>query len=336
MLADSSCIRSETCPIGATRWMSERFESHVRHDRRRWFLSIEPGFRFERLPCRFTVLHFSRVSLCGRTVVVDAMTAPLGLLSRITIFPIKSFPGVDVDACRILPSGALEWDRRLALIDAAGDFVNAKSSTQLHQFQATFDLSVPSVGLSVSGHRGSREFHLDDDLESLGDYLSCLLNQTVRVAEDVTSGFPDDLEAGGPTIIAMATLQEIAALFGTIPLDEMRRRFRTNLEISSVPSFWEDSLYGEVDAAPVPFQIGRVTLGGVRPCRRCAVPGRNPETAEVSQAFAKVLAMFRKVKLPPGTPGSHFIDYYRLATNTVLIDAGDDSILRVGDPVRLM
>jgi uncharacterized protein len=258
----------------------------------------------------------------------------LGLLSRITLHPIKSLPGVDVDQCRILPSGALEWDRRFALLGSEDQFVTAKSTSDLHQILASFDLSIPSVQIVLAGHRGSREFHLEHDLESLGDYLSCMLNRPIRIEQNSAAGFPDDTEAAGPTVISTATLQEIGGLFATIPLDEMRRRFRTNLEISSVPAFWEDCLYGELDAQPVPFQIGDVTLGGVRPCRRCAVPGRHPETGEVSQAFAKVLAMFRKIKLSPNIATTHFFDYYRLATNTVLLDAGPEGVLRVGDPIR--
>ncbi|MFM7034641.1 MAG: MOSC N-terminal beta barrel domain-containing protein [Planctomycetia bacterium] len=38
-------------------------------------------------------------------------------LDRITIYPVKSLDGVDVEECRVLPSGALENDRRWRLVD---------------------------------------------------------------------------------------------------------------------------------------------------------------------------------------------------------------------------
>jgi uncharacterized protein YcbX len=46
-------------------------------------------------------------------------------LDRITIFPVKSLDGVDVEGATVLPSGAVEHDRRWRLVDAQGGVVNA-------------------------------------------------------------------------------------------------------------------------------------------------------------------------------------------------------------------
>ncbi|NDC55027.1 MAG: molybdenum cofactor biosysynthesis protein, partial [Planctomycetia bacterium] len=47
-------------------------------------------------------------------------------LDRITLYPVKSLDGIDVETARVLPSGALEHDRRWRLVDLDGRVVNAK------------------------------------------------------------------------------------------------------------------------------------------------------------------------------------------------------------------
>lgn len=258
---------------------------------------------------------------------------PTGVVSRINLFPIKSLPGVDVQSCRVLPTGALEWDRRLALQDESGKLITAKECDRLHDFIAGYDLSVPAVSLSTSASRTPRRFHLLDDRDSLGDFLSCLLNQHVAVVEDTATGFPDDAESGGPTIIARATLKALTALF-PLSTDDLRERFRTNIEVDGVPAFWEDVLY-DGSAEPAQFSINGVVFGGTHSCARCRVPARDPRTGEETQAFRKVLAMFRKETIPEWVPRELFDHYYRLATNTVLIDPGPQGTIRVGDRIRI-
>ena len=46
-------------------------------------------------------------------------------LERITVYPIKSLDGVVLESCRVLAGGALEHDRRYALVDAEGVFAYA-------------------------------------------------------------------------------------------------------------------------------------------------------------------------------------------------------------------
>jgi len=62
-------------------------------------------------------------------------------LDRITIFPVKSLDGMDVDEARVLPSGGLEHDRRWQLVDMEGRVVNAKRTPRCHAIRAEFDLA---------------------------------------------------------------------------------------------------------------------------------------------------------------------------------------------------
>jgi uncharacterized protein YcbX len=257
-----------------------------------------------------------------------------GTISRINVYPIKSFPGVAVSSSHVLDSGAVKWDRRLALVEPSGEFVNLKRMPELHEIRADFDLAVPSVRIWTGHSVTARTFHLDDDRESLGDYLTCLLNCQVGVVDDPRSGFPDGTDAGGPTIVSAATLQTVADLFPEMSIEQARWRFRTNIEVEGVPAFWEDRLFAG-KRKQLPFQIGGVTFGGVKPCQRCSVPSRHPVTGERIQAFATIYAALRKAMFPAWTNLKRFDHYYRLATNTVLLDQGDEGVIRTGDSITL-
>lgn len=257
-----------------------------------------------------------------------------GELSRIVIYPIKSLPGAVVPEARVLPSGALDWDRRLAIEDSAGELLTAKRTTELHRFRVSYRLDVPSIQISGDGG-GARTFHLTDELDALSDYLTCALGTEARVIENRETGFPDDEESNGPTVISHATLKRVRGLFQGLQLEEIRRRFRTNLEVNGVPEFWEDRLYGD-DDVPIPFQVGSVCFGGTNPCARCVVPTRVPDTGVETPMFARLFTMFREETLPSWAARRRFTHFYRLATNTILIGTGSgDGMIRVGDPVAL-
>lgn len=257
-----------------------------------------------------------------------------GTVSRINVYPIKSLPGTVVASSRVLESGALEWDRRLALVDPSGSFINTKCFPELLRIRTDYQLDVPSVRIWTSESSTDRTFHLDNDRESLGDYLTCLLDRPVKVIDNPAGGFPDDTDAVGPTIVSLATLQRVTDLFPEMSLEQTRWRFRTNIEIAGVHPFWEDLLYGRPGQARS-FQVGGVTFGGVKPCQRCSVPSRHPVTGEIIQGFATILAVMRKPMIPEGTVRQHFNHYYRLATNMSLLDRGTEGVIRTGDSVTL-
>ncbi|MGD1920092.1 MAG: MOSC domain-containing protein, partial [Pleurocapsa sp.] len=78
-------------------------------------------------------------------------------------------------------------------------------------------------------------------------------------------GFPDDTYSPGATIISTATLKEIASWYPELEIDDVRRRFRANIELGGVPAFWEDCLFADADSI-VKFQVGGVVFMGVYPC----------------------------------------------------------------------
>ena len=270
---------------------------------------------------------------------MSAKAASEPQLVRITIYPIKSLEGVVVDQATLLPRGPLEHDRRYALRDAAGSLLNGKRTEAVHRLRLDMELAGGDLALTAGDERrgdGPRRFHIDTDRAELAQWLQdyFALEEPLEIIENATTGFPDDEEAPGPTVVSTATLETVASWFPGLSLDEVRRRFRANLEIGGVEPFWEDRLYGEAGQA-VRFQLGGLLLEGVNPCQRCVVPSRDSLTGAVTPQFAKRFAEHRRQCLPSWAAVSRFDHYYRLAVNTRPVDSAGGCI-RLGDPVRVL
>jgi uncharacterized protein len=225
-------------------------------------------------------------------------------LDRITIYPVKSLDGHDVAEARVLPSGALENDRRWRLVDMEGRVMNAKRSPLFHAIRAEFSLGSGAscgagsgadaaaggsagwqgddrlVTLSIDPaavaagqlpdvarlrHLVRESFHLVPGPDGPCDWLSEALGERLLLEERMDGGFPDDRDAPGPTLVSTATLVEVARWFG-FDLAECRRRFRVNLEIGGCDAFWEDTLASPADARPdlPPAEPREFTVGPVR------------------------------------------------------------------------
>lgn len=238
-------------------------------------------------------------------------------VSRITIFPIKSLDGVSVSSSVVLDSGALEFDRELALCDRDGTWVNGKRDPRIHLIRAEYDLEIGSVRLqSPASFPDWHKFELRGERKEMEEWFSDYLEMHVVVQENRLSGFPDDTHALGPTIISTGTLSELDRWFGFDDLEETRRRLRTNIELDVLIPFWEDRLFGSQQDPPE-FRIGEAGFLGSGPCKRCVVPTRNSLTGESAARFAETLSSRRKETLPPWATLDRFGSFfYRVAVNT--------------------
>jgi uncharacterized protein YcbX len=250
-------------------------------------------------------------------------------LRRITIYPIKSLDGIEVDAAQVLASGALENDRRFVLVDADGKYVNGKRTAAIHAIRAAYDLAAMTVRFNAE-----HEFSLLHDHSQIAKYLSNALGIACVLQENTTTGFPDDTDAPGPTLISTATLDAVAEWFPGLTHDEAARRFRANLEVDGVEPFWEDRLVGPAGTT-VPFQIGSVRWLGINPCQRCVVPTRDSHSGEPIAGFQKSFAQHRAAALPAWAPCDRFNHFYRLAVNTQLADGQSVGRLSIGDALTL-
>lgn len=255
-------------------------------------------------------------------------------LARIAIYPFKSLDPLFLDSARILASGAIENDRRFALRDESHTYVNGKRNALVHRLRTNFDPQSRLLKLTVDGTNESGSFDVENDREILEEWLSTYFDVPITIVEDTVGGFPDDLEAPGPTFISTATLETVASWYEGLSLDEARLRFRANLEIDGVEPFWEDRLY----AAPgqvVRFSLGSALFEGTNPCARCVVPSRSPITGTGDTLFQKTFATKRKDQLPSWAEPSRFDHFYRLAVNTRPVTSSLPTTIHVGDELKI-
>ena len=255
------------------------------------------------------------------------------VLARIAIYPLKSFDPMLVEEAVVLPNGALQHDRQFALVDPTGKFVNAKRTPAVHGLALVLD---PKRRTLTARHRSESQavcWNIDQQRDELQRWLSDYFSLDVLLIEEPNGGFPDDTEATGPTIVSVATLLTVAEWFPGLTLDDVRGRFRANLEVEGVEPFWEDRLY-RADSTAQPFRIGEVLFEGTNPCQRCVVPTRDPSTGEVWPEFSRRFAELREQHLPPWAARARFNHFYRLTTNTR--GAGSTGgLIRVGNRLEL-
>lgn len=256
-------------------------------------------------------------------------------LAGIFIYPIKSLDGFAVNQSTLLGSGALEHDREFALFDKKGNFVNGKRNAKIHLLRSSFDVDLKILSLQIEGYNQKFIFHLDDERANLEAWLSNYFEFPVKFIQNSLTGFPDDTQASGPTVISIATLEVIASWFPELTVDELRMRLRTNLEIGGVPPFWEEQLFTEANFC-VQFQVGEVLFEGINPCQRCIVPTRNSRNGEVYPKFQQIFVAKRREFLPSWTTPSRFNHFYRLAVNTNVPESEAGKILKIGQPIKVI
>ncbi len=252
-------------------------------------------------------------------------------IAKILIYPIKSLDGVAVDRATVLSGGALQYDRELAIVDDKGKFVNAKRHPKIHLVRSLFDLENRTVTLSSKSH--TSQFHLDQERQEMAAWLSDFFGFPVQLQENLEMGFPDDLNSTGPTVISTATLTAVADWFAEDE-EQIRRRFRTNIEVDDTPAFWEDQLFAKVGES-YSFWLGDIQFEGTYPCQRCPVPTRNAVGGEVYPNFQKIFVHNRQANLPDWAVASQFNHFYRLSVNTRIPPSEAGKILQIGNIVQL-
>ncbi len=267
---------------------------------------------------------------------------PTPHVAHIRLHPIKSLDPVPVPEARISPSGGLALDRAWALHSVDGKWINGKRTPAIHLIRANYSPGVDSVTLSVPTDRRkipARTFAFPQDHEDAAEWFSVFFEQQVIVRYS-EGGFPDDPIANGPTIVSTASLQGVAEWFPAtadgfpgLSLENVRRRFRTSLEIDGVPAFWEDQLFGEKERSVIRFAVGEVHLEGSNPCARCPVPPRDPCTGNDLVGFQRHFTRQRESTLPLWSPRDRFDHFYRLSTNTRIASTESGKQVRLHDPL---
>ncbi|MCA6611458.1 MAG: MOSC N-terminal beta barrel domain-containing protein [Pseudanabaena sp. M158S2SP1A06QC] len=258
----------------------------------------------------------------------------MAILSRILVFPIKSLDPISLDEVTITSGGSLTGDREFAIFDQNGHYVNGKRNSKIHLIRASYDLDNRMVSLHIQNQSEVCTFHLDKERASLVNWFSIFFGKPVELRQNVINGFPDDPDAWGATVVSEASLKTVQSWYehSQIDLEQIRRRFRTNLEIADTEAFWEDQLFAK-SGETVPFTIGDVQFLGINPCQRCSVPTRDPFSGLVYPEFQKNFTSQRESSLPDNVERSRFNHFYRFALNTRIPLAEAGKVLRLGDAV---
>ena len=252
-------------------------------------------------------------------------------VAKLFVYPIKSLDAVKCDRVTVLESGALKGDRTWAIFDTSGNFVNGKRNHKIHSLRSQLDLETNNLSLQVRGQ--TIKFNLITDRQALCSWLEDYFGFPVEIKQNSDMGFPDDTVSPGATIVSTATLEAIADWYPELTTEDVRRRFRTNIEIDGVPAFWEDKLFTTPEQT-IKFQVGEVEFMGVNPCQRCVVVTRDPQTGQPYPKCQKTVIQQRKNTLPEWTERSRFNHYFRLAVNTRL-SSSEGGAIEIGDKIRL-
>ena len=217
------------------------------------------------------------------------------VLARITVYPLKSGAGIELNASDIEPCG-LRGDRRWMAIDGDGVCVTARERPQLVRIQAESDGA--ALRLEMEGREplavrypyaeapAARVWIWGQACVALdaGDvaarWMSDALDKPVRLVAmdnrykrrpDQDCTLPDDE-------VSFADCYPVLAI-GRSSLDDLNtrtpaptsmRRFRPNFVVSGGAPYAEDGWRR--------IRIGAVEFEGVENCERCELPTVDPET----------------------------------------------------------
>jgi uncharacterized protein YcbX len=265
-------------------------------------------------------------------------------VTQLWIYPLKSLDGCQVTNTTIGPTGGLTFDRCWQLVDQEGKVITAKQRSDLQRIRATWTLPTERDPLNFTLKVADRDElqpitgTLPNDKQALEKWFSQFLKQPAKLQYD-EHGFPDDRDAGGPTIISAETLElfarEFQRLLGAdthVASADLIRRLRPNIVLTGTigkegartqtPALWEDALYSGTAGKRVPFMVGPVKIEGNNPCTRCAVPARDPASGETTKGFIRLFTHIRENTRPAWAARQRFppggTEYYRLAVNTVI------------------
>ena len=261
------------------------------------------------------------------------------VLAGITVYPLKSGAGTDLDASDIEPCG-LRGDRRWMAVDGDGVCVTARERPQLVRVLARAtdtglrlgmdDREPFTVRYPDAGSRTARVWIWGQACSALdaGDaaarWMSDALDKPVRLVamDDRYKRRPDQDCTLPDDEVSFADCYPVLAI-GRSSLDDLNtrtpaptsmRRFRPNFVVSGGTPYAEDGWRR--------IRIGTVEFEGVENCERCELPTVDPETG---------------VPDPRREPMRTLARYRRRATGGVflgqnLVPRGSGTI-RVGDRV---
>lgn len=254
-------------------------------------------------------------------------------VSNIRIYPIKSLDPVAIDRVYV-GNHSLKNDRAYALKTADGKYVNGKRTGQVNQLAASYDLPNNKVYLGERNQELRTEFELNANNTALVEYFSDFFGMKLTLSSSDDGDLLDVPISSSITLVSTASLQSILVDFPHLTLDDLRLRFRANIEFDGVQPFWEDQLFGKPGNGRK-FKIGNIALTGISPRARCIVPTRHPLTGKSESGFMKQMMKSRATSLPKGSDIEAYGHFYHLCVNSFVGISEVGKSIRIGDEVRV-
>lgn len=256
------------------------------------------------------------------------------ILARIRIYPVKSLDPIELTEAEV-GIHSLRYDREFAMLGEDGGFVNGKRTGRVNQLKANYDLPGQLIQLSLRSGGEVKEFHLVKDRELIEKYLSDFFEMKLHFLQRTRGELMDIPGSSSVTIVSEASLSSLQKDMPGHSLDDLRLRFRANLELSGINAFEEEWLFGDPGIG-MRFRIGEVEMIGISPRARCNVPPRNPFTGETDKSFVRNVIQSRSKSLPVDSRLPEYGNFYHLTVNTYIPESQKGKILRVGDKLELI
>ncbi len=240
-------------------------------------------------------------------------------LTEINIYPVKSLDGYSPQSAIVEKQG-LQYDRRWMITEPNGLFMTQRINGRMallkavveNGFLSIFEKENPQNGIKMpisSQIQESVNAEIWDDHVSsvlvsheVNAFLSDFLNkksQLVTMPATTERRVDDNYNTGNDIvsfadgypflIIGEASMAELNKRIAERKLTDTPlsiRRFRTNFVFSGGQPFEEDTFKN--------FKIGNVDFIGVKPCARCVLTTRDPDTGSKGKEPLDTLMTFRQ------------------------------------------
>ena len=208
------------------------------------------------------------------------------ILQKIYRFPVKGFPGQELQQADLIAGAGIPNDRRYAVTKGTQDtgewmpsrnyYINARVDG-MSKFKCDFDGEIIYLK-NILGEALTFKLDNQTSLDVANEQIKGFM-QPVGVEEDLPASKIIDRGKGSiwdysDTPISIINSQSVKALDAKLGTNLDPLRFRGNFIIAGMPAWEEFSWMGKR------IRIGECILDVHRPIDRCPTPGVNPETGE--------------------------------------------------------
>lgn len=253
-------------------------------------------------------------------------------VSKIRIYPIKGLDAIELTESRIGVHSLLH-DRSYAMRVADG-YINGKRTGKVNQLETTFDLDKGQVHFTPRTTGETATFELKEGNLLLNQYLTDFFGEQIELVHSNKGELMDVPKRGSVSILSDASLVSLRNDFPDYSMENLRLRFRVNIELTGVEAYWEENLFHKPGTA-VRFTIGEVEMTGICPRVRCSVPPRDPWTGKKDKSFGRIMMKSRAENLPANSTLPEFGDMYHLAVDAYIDEKEQGKMIRLGDAVEI-